>query len=73
MDFADLWVIFDAEVDTRAKTVHQRRAQRCTIDLTRKQANSGGEFFRVIGCPPDSLAFARSNGSGGHERGVPGF
>ncbi len=31
---------------------------------------AGGEFLRVIGRPPDSLAFARSDRSGGDERGV---
>ena len=48
--------------------------QRCTyggpIDLPAKQPNSSGKFLWVIGRPPDSLAFARSDRSGRDERGV---
>ena len=74
MDFTDLWVVFDAEVDARVKAIDQRGAH-CRLYPLDQQANEFPtvNFFRVIGRPTDRLAFARSDGSGRHERGVLGF
>ena len=67
MHLADLRIVFYTYVESRMQAVNQRRAHRCPIDLAGQQPNSGGEFLWVIGRPPDSLAFARSDRSGGNK------
>jgi len=69
----DLRVVFDANVKSRMQAINESRAHRSPIDLAVQQTNSRGEPFWVIGRPPDGLAFARSDGSGGHERRVLSF
>lgn len=73
MDFADLRIVFDPDVKTRVQPINERRADGGPIDLAGQQPDSGGKFLWVIGRPPDSLTFARSDRSGRHERGVHRF
>ena len=68
MDLANLWIVFDAEMNSRVQAVDERRAHLCPVDLAGQQPDPGGEFLGVIGRPPDSLAFARSDRSSGHKR-----
>lgn len=70
MNFADLRIVFKPDVKTRMNTIDQRRAHRRPIDLSCDQSKSCGELLWVIGRPPDSLAFARSDRSGRNQRSV---
>ena len=70
MNFTDLRIVFQPDVKTRMQTVDQRGSYGGPIDLPAKQPNSSGKFLWVIGRPPDSLAFARSDRSGWDERRV---
>jgi hypothetical protein len=67
MDLSDLRIVFETYMKLRMDAIDQRRAHGCPIDLPVKQPNSGGKFLWVIGRPPDSLAFARSDRSGRDE------
>ena len=66
VNLADLRIVFEPNVEPRMQAVDERHARRGTIDLPVQQPDPGGKFFWVIGRPPDSLAFARSDGSSGH-------
>lgn len=68
MDLSDFRVVFEANMNARVPPVYERRAHRCPIDLPIQKPDANSEFFRVIGRPPDSLAFARSDRSGRNER-----
>jgi hypothetical protein len=70
MDLADLRVVFKADVKLRMQPIYERRAHRGPIDLPVQQPKSCGKFLWIIGRPPDSLAFARSDRSGRNERRV---
>ena len=70
MHLADLWIVFDPNVKTRMQTVDQGRTHGGPIDLAVEQPDPCSKFFRVIGRPPDSLTFARSDRSGRNERGI---
>ena len=70
MHFANLRIVFEADVKSRMNAINERRPHRCPVDLAGQKPYSGGEFLWVIGCPPDSLAFARSDRSGRNERAV---
>lgn len=67
---ANFWIVFDPEVDSRMPAVDERRAHGGTINLSVDQPQTGCEFLWIIGRPPDSLAFARSDRSGRDERRV---
>jgi hypothetical protein len=66
VNLADLRIKFEPDVEPRVQAVYERNARRGTIDLPVQQPDPGGKFFWVICRPPDSLAFARSDGSSGH-------
>ena len=70
MHLTDLRIVFQPDVKTRMQAIDQRCTYGGPIDLPAKQPNSCGKFLWVIGRPPDSLAFARSDRSGRDERGV---
>ncbi len=70
MDLADPRIVFEADVKARMQAIDERRAHRSPVHLALDQPDAGGEFFGVIGRPPDSLAFAWSDRSGRDERSV---
>lgn len=69
-NLADLWIIFDAEMNAGMPAINESRAHCGPVHLTVDQPNAGSEFLRVIGRPPDSLAFAWSDRSGRNERRI---
>ena len=70
MHLADQWIVLDAEVNSRMPAINERRAHRRPVDLAFQQSHTDRELLWVIGRPPDSLAFARSDRSGRNERRV---
>ena len=70
MDLADERIVLDTKMNARVEAIDERHAPRRPVDLVVKQSNPESEFLWVIGRPPDSLAFARSDRSGGNERGI---
>ena len=70
MHFADERIVLQAEMHTRFPSVHERHAHRRSVDLPVQQPDAYRKFLWVIGHPPDSLAFARSDRSGRNERGI---
>ena len=70
MDLSDERIVFDTEVNTRVPPIHERHAPCGPVDLVMQKSNPECEFFWVVGRPPDSLAFARSDRSGRHQRRV---
>src|SRR5690606_31903685 len=68
MNLADPGIVLKTDVEAGVPTVYYGGAHRCPINLAADQPDAGGKSFRVIGRPPDSLAFARSDGSGRDER-----
>jgi hypothetical protein len=67
MHLADQRIVFDAKMNARMPSVNEGHAQRRPIDLVVESRMPNVNFFGIIGCPPDSLAFARSDRSGRNE------
>ncbi len=73
MNLANLWIVFQPNVNTWVPAINERRAHRGPVDLASQQSYTDREFLWIIGRPPDSLAFARSDRSGRDERRVRRF
>ena len=70
VDLAHTRIVFETEVHAWMPSIDECRAHGGPIDLPFQQSKSESELLRVIGRPPDSLAFARSDRSGRHKRGL---
>ncbi len=70
MNFADPWIVFKPDMKSWMEPIDQRGTHRGSIDLSGYQPDSYGKLLWVIGRPPDSLAFARSDRSSRNKRNI---